>query len=31
LILVQLSKTSRGEPYADLIRLNDREETGSRR
>jgi hypothetical protein len=31
LILVRVSKTSRGEPYADLIRLNDRAETGSRR
>jgi hypothetical protein len=31
LILARVSKTSRGDSYADLIRLNDREETGSKR
>jgi hypothetical protein len=31
LILVRASKTAGGEQYADLIRLNDREESGSRR
>jgi predicted RNA-binding protein len=30
LILVQVSRNSRGERYADLIRLNDRQELGSR-
>jgi hypothetical protein len=30
LILVQMSRNSRGERYADLIRLNDRQELGSR-
>jgi hypothetical protein len=31
LILVRVSKTSRGEQHADLIRLNDRDESASRR
>jgi hypothetical protein len=31
LILIRASKTSRGEQYADLIRLNDRDEPASRR
>jgi hypothetical protein len=31
LILIRASKTSHGEQYADLIRLNDTEESGSRR
>jgi len=31
LILARVSKTSRGDSYADLIRLHDREETGSKR
>jgi hypothetical protein len=31
LILARVSKTSRGDSYVDLIRLNDREETGSKR
>ena len=30
LILVQVSRTPRGERYADLIRMNDRQERGSR-
>jgi hypothetical protein len=30
LILVRVSKTSGGEQFADLIRLNDREDRGSR-
>jgi hypothetical protein len=31
LILARVSKASRGDLLADLIRLNDREETGSKR
>jgi hypothetical protein len=31
LILVQAVKTADGDPYADIIRMNDRPETGSRR
>ena len=31
LILARVSKTSQGESYADLIRLNDKGETGSKR
>lgn len=31
LILIRASKTSRGEQYADLIRLNDRDESASGR
>ena len=31
LILARVSRASRGNLYADLIRLNDREETGSKR
>src|SRR5262245_50010056 len=31
LILIRASKTSRGEQYADLIRLNDRDESASKR
>lgn len=31
LILIRASKTSGGEQYADLIRLNDRDEPASRR
>jgi hypothetical protein len=31
LILVQATKTPQGEPYADIIRMNDRQETGSKR
>jgi hypothetical protein len=31
LILVRVSKTSRGEQHAELIRLNDRDEPASRR
>jgi hypothetical protein len=30
LILVQVSRTPRGERYADLIRINDRQDMGSR-
>ncbi|HEY6366817.1 MAG TPA: hypothetical protein VI585_18720 [Candidatus Binatia bacterium] len=30
LILIRASKTSRGEQYADLIRLNDRDESASK-
>jgi hypothetical protein len=31
LILIRASKTSRGEQYADLIRVNDRDESASKR
>jgi hypothetical protein len=31
LILIRASKTSRGEQYAELIRLNDRDESASKR
>jgi hypothetical protein len=31
LILVQAVKAADGDPYADIIRMNDRPETGSRR
>jgi hypothetical protein len=31
LILVQVMKTPQGESYADIIRMNDRQETGSMR
>ncbi|HJU63411.1 MAG TPA: hypothetical protein VJ864_15320 [Candidatus Binatia bacterium] len=31
LVLIRASKTSRGEQYADLIRLNDRDEPASKR